>query len=223
MIVTVTPNAAIDRTLRIARLAAGAVHRIEVEHAQAGGKGVNVARILRALGVPVHAIVTVGGEAGAWLARDLRDAGVEVSALEARGESRSCIEILETGGSQRRVTQLHGRGIEADRDLADRLAGCLEDILPRASWVALCGSLPAGLPVDTFARLVELAHQGRTRVALDSSGLALREAWKRNPEIVRVNRDEAAAALDCAPESLASPPYPELGAPKLTVVSDGPR
>ena len=70
MILTFTLDAAIDRTVPISALTPGALHHAESDHAQAGGKGVNVARLLSALGVPVHALVVVGGDSGAFIEWD---------------------------------------------------------------------------------------------------------------------------------------------------------
>lgn len=221
MFVTVTPNAAIDRTRRVASLEAGAAAPALAERAQAGGKGVNVARILRALGEPVLAVVVVGGRAGAWLCDELRASGLEVLAIEAPGESRTCLELVEAETG--RVCQVHGAGVQASEAVAERLLAATRESLAGARWLALCGSLPPGLPSGTAGRLVEAARRAGVRSALDSRGPGLRDAWSRDPDLVRVNREEAAEALGLAPEALPPPPYPALGRPGLGVVSDGPR
>jgi tagatose 6-phosphate kinase len=219
--VTVTPNAAIDRTRHVATLEAGAAAPALAEHAQAGGKGVNVARVLRRLGEPVLAVVLVGGRAGAWLCGELRHSGIEVLAVEAPGESRTCLELVEAGTG--RVRQIHGPGVEACEAVAERLVEATRGALSGARWLALCGSLPPGLPVRTAGRLLEEARRAGVRCAVDTRGPALPEAWARDPDLVRVNREEAAEALGLASEALPPPPYPALGRPELGVVSDGPR
>lgn len=196
MIVTVTANAAVDRTVAVGRLSPGS--RIEAlsEHAQAGGKGVNVARALHRLGVPVTAVVVVGGAAGDWILSDLEHAGIPARALRAPGESRTCLELVETGG---RVTQVHGRGVRGSSALADALIEACDGI--EATWLAVCGSLAPGLPADCVARLVERARRRGARSAVDTSGAALAAAVCAGPDLLRVNRAELADALGIEPSA----------------------
>jgi tagatose 6-phosphate kinase len=219
LIVTVTANAAIDRTLRVESLEPGRKHAVLSDLAQAGGKGVNVARVLHALGVPTVAAVVTGGRTGEWILRNLAGDGIEVVPVEAPGDSRTCLEIVETGRG--RVTQLHGRGVQGSRLLADKLVTRVGELLGEASWIALCGSLAEGLPANTYAQLVRRAHERRVRVALDTSGAALREAWKQAPELVRVNREEATQAVGVPASSFSSAAFPGAGRATLTVISDG--
>ena len=219
MIVTVTANAAIDRTVCVGELAPGALHTAVSDHAQAGGKGVNVARVLQLFGVPVHAVVVVGGEAGDWILNDLERAKIPWSAVRAPGESRTCLELLEA--SSGRATPIHGLGVRADPAVARALVAHTAECARGADWVALCGSLAHGLPEGSAASLVEAARGAGARVAVDTSGQALRSAWGRGPELVRVNRDELAAVLEVARPEVPAPPYPALGSVAMGVVSDG--
>lgn len=204
MLVSITPNAAIDRTLRVAALEPGSFHLVESEHAQAGGKGVNVARLLRAQGRHVHAVVVVGGESGQWILRDLELAGIRTSAVHAPGTSRTCLEIVDRGA---RATQLHGVGVDGGGAVGDHLVACAAEAARGAAWVALCGSLPRGMAPDVAARIVEAARDAGARVAVDTSGAALRAALEARPDLVRVNRaegEQAAALLDLASFSVVS-------------------
>ncbi len=219
VVVTVTANAAIDRTLRVERLVPGRRHRVETDRSQAGGKGVNVARVLQALGHATHAVVVVGGAAGAWILEDLERAALPATGVHARGESRTCLEIVDAKGD---ATQLHGAGVAANAETADALLRATQSRLQGASWLALCGSLAPGLPEDTYARLVACARARNVPVAVDGSGEALRRAWGAHPELVRINRAEAAEALGVAPERLNAPPAHTPGRAGLCVVSDGP-
>ncbi len=218
MILTVTPNAAIDHTVYVENLEAGGLHRNSREHSQAGGKGVNVARILHAMGMPVRACVVVGGNAGRTILRDLETAGIETIPVFAEGESRTCLEIVEASGG--RTTQLHGAGVAATAETARRLLQTLRAQLPEVDLVSVCGSLPPGLPPDCVARAVQGVREARGWIAVDTSGEPLAHAWKQNPDLVRVNREEVTEILG---GRSAHPPYPELGSPNNVVVSDGPR
>jgi tagatose 6-phosphate kinase len=220
VIVTVTANAAIDRTLYVSELVRGSRHPVLVDRAQAGGKGVNVARVLRALGEPCHALVVVGGEAGRWIVRDLERSQVPAGPVWASGESRTCLEILEQGVA--RATRFHGLGVQADGSTLRALMSATERLLEKARWLALCGRPAAGLPEDAYVRLIELAQQRGVRVALDTSTPALRPAWAMGPALLRVNREEAAEALDLEPSRVEAPPANEPGAAQLGIVSDGP-
>ena len=220
-IVTVTANAAIDRTVLVSRLEPGVRVRLEAEHAQAGGKGLNVARVLRRLGVPVRAVVVVGGRSGAWIVEDLERDGIPVLAVEARGESRTCLEIVES--ATRCVTQAHGVGVEGDGELAERVERAIESTLDGAAWLACCGSLPHGMPPDALVRWRARAAARGVRFAADASGKPLRAIWAAGPDVLRVNREEAAEALGVPAAALPPPPYAYAGRPGLGVISDGPR
>jgi 1-phosphofructokinase family hexose kinase len=220
-VVTVTPNAAVDRTLVVASLRPGARHRVLFSHEQAGGKGVNVSRVLRALGCEVATLVVVGGEDGAWIVRDLETAGLRPIAVPAAGRSRTCLEIVDDGTGE--ATQIHGDGVAADPSTGHRLEALLKDALQGADWLALCGSLASGFSDDCYARWIRLAQRRGVRVALDASGAALATGWGASPDLLRINREEAAAALGVASSAVELPPPRAPGAPRWTVVSDGQR
>jgi tagatose 6-phosphate kinase len=217
-IVTVTPNAALDCTLWVDELRIGGRHCATGPHERAGGKGVNVARVLTRLGCAVHAVVLVGGETGARIARDLARSAIPASLVPAPGDSRSCLELLEEGSG--RATQLHGPGVEADATTPGALVAAVEAALPGADWLAVCGSLPRGLDAAVVPELVERARARGVRVGLDASGAALRLGWEAAPDLIRVNREEASAVLD-APFVARNPPRDTPGPAARGVVSDG--
>lgn len=218
-IATVTLNAALDRTLHIGRLEAGRVHAVAKEHVQGGGKGVNVARVLQALGVPTTAIVVVGGTSGREILDDLERAALPTVAIDAKGMSRTCLEIIERGSA--RATQLHGRGVDADETVLERVIDAVKALPDDIDWVAISGSLPPGMPVGAVRRLTLAARERGCRVAVDTRGPALGEAWSAAPEVVRINREELAGMLGADEKNLGGPPFPELGRPGLGIVSHG--
>lgn len=212
LVVTVTPNAALDQTLHLTALEAGTRQRVHRSHVQAGGKGINVSRVLTSLGVPVRSVVLLGGPTGGSIERDLEESRLSPIAVHAPGDSRTCTEIVESLGG--RVTQLHGAGVCGDATVAHRLVEAVEAACTGATWLALCGSLAEGLPVDIYARLIERAQARGVRVALDASGAALVAGWRAAPELVRVNADEAREVNAVRGAS-------QRGATTLSVVSDG--
>jgi tagatose 6-phosphate kinase len=209
-VITVTANAAIDRTLTVPALAGEADQPGASVHEQAGGKGVNVARVLHRLGCPVRAIAVLGGAAGDWCECELAESGIGTRVVPASGETRTCLEWVERGTA--RVRQEHGPGVIGDAALAERLMAAVAEELDGACWLAICGSAPQGLPAETFAALVSLARERGVRSALDTSQPALAPAWAARPDLVRVNRAEARDALGGDPEA---------GAEALAVITDG--
>ncbi len=222
LVVTVTANAALDHTLYVEQLRTGERQRVEFERLQAGGKGVNVSRILAALDWGVRSVVILGGSSGRAIERDLGESGLVPVAIAAPGESRTCLEIIETRTGA--VTQLHGAGVRGSEETTRELLAVVEASLDGADWLALCGSLPAGCPEDTYGRLVDCARRHGVRVALDASGPALVFGWRAGPDLLRINREEAAGAIGRGPTAdLVVPPSNVPGSARLSVVSDGPR
>lgn len=219
MVITVTANAAIDRTAHVGRLGARAEQRSnEPAQEQAGGKGVNVARILRALNVPVCCIVVVGGGTGRWILQDLERSAIPFVAVQSPGESRICTQLVEARGA--RVRQSSEGGVHANEAVAASLLRAVSDRLAHASWIALCGSLADGLPIDIVERLVAVSRQHGVASAIDTSGAALTAAWRAAPDLLRVNRDEAAAANPAFVRNLETDARPPDG-PLIGVISDG--
>lgn len=217
MIVTVTPNAAIDHTAFVAGLKPSVRHLAVAERRQAGGKGVNVARIATALGAPARAVVVVGGATGMEISRDLETAGLRPVIVRSHGESRTCVEIVDEGSGE--TTQVHGGGVCADEDTAHALVEAVRGCLPGASWLALCGSLPRGMPLDIYARLIRLGHRCGVRVAVDASGDPLVHAVREGPWLVRINREEASFLRG----DIARVENCPFGPSRVCIVSDGPR
>ncbi|VVJ15967.1 1-phosphofructokinase (EC [Amycolatopsis camponoti] len=181
MIVTVTPNAALDVTYTVDSLVPDAVHRARDVRRRAGGKGVNVARVLHALGADVRAVVTAGGATGAEFAADLGAAGLPADLVPIDGETRRTTTVLSAVDGS--VTLLNEPGPELS---AAEWALLAERVRRREPEVLVCsGSLPPGAPPDGYARLLA----GRTSV-LDTSGAALLPGLAGRPAVVKPNLEE---------------------------------
>jgi 1-phosphofructokinase family hexose kinase len=189
MIVTVTLNAALDRTLSVPNFRLGRRHRAVDSTTMAGGKGVNVARALKTLGQPVIATGVAGGHTGTRIIEQLTGEAILNDFVRIQGESRTSTAVIDpTSG---KVTEINERGPSVSETEFELFVDKLLYLAKGAGVVVICGSLPAGVPVDAYARLVkELRSIGVTTV-VDSEGEPLRLATRAEPEVVTPNVLEA--------------------------------
>ena len=193
MIVTLTLNPSLDRTLEVALLEPGKVLRATAVHVDPGGKGVNVTRALLANGFDSCAVLPCGGPAGLELVRMLEAESVRVVAVPTENPTRSNITLVDR--SDGTVTKINEPGgALTDREYAAVSAAVLEHV-HTADWVVLCGSLPPGLPEDTYAELARRFSAAGASVAVDTSGPALRASLAAAPDLVKPNREELAEAV----------------------------
>ena len=198
MILTVTLNPSLDRTVEVDELVRGAVLRARAAHLDPAGKGVNVTRALLANGCASRAILPVGGPEGDQLIALLAVERVDAVIVGVAGRTRSNITIAETDGT---VTKLNEPGPTLT---AHDLESVIERVLAEAAdadWVAICGSLPPGVTPDQYASMVRRFRAAGLRVALDSSGPALLAAVAAGPDLVKPNAEELAAAVGHSTDS----------------------
>lgn len=191
MILTVTLNTALDITYRVRALRPHASHRVSEVTERPGGKGLNVARVLAALGHEVTVTGFAGGATGRAVREQLTAASGVVDALvPVAGATRRTIAVVDdhTGDT----TQLNEPGPTITPAEWSAFQEAYEDLLPSASAVALCGSLPPGVPVGAYAGLVRSAKAAEVPVLLDTSGEALRRGVAARPDIIKPNADELA-------------------------------
>lgn len=214
-ILTLTLNPALDLTVRLARLEPGAVNRSETLLTHAAGKGVNVAQVLADLG---HT-VSVGGFLGATnpeafdaliASRQFGDAFVRVP-----GETRSNIKIAELDG---RVTDINAPGPLVSENAQKELLKLIAVIGPEFDAVVVAGSLPRGVSAQWFQSLVAELKSLGLKVALDTSGEALRAGLQAGPWLVKPNTEELADALGHATNAISQ--LHQQGVEHV-VVSDG--
>lgn len=190
MIVTLTPNPSLDRTLDIDLLVRGEVVRARRSSVEAGGKGVNVTRVLVANGHRSRAVLPVGGSEGDHLQALVAAIGLEVVAVPVTGEVRTNISLVEPDGA---VTKINAPGPTLRPDEVDTLEKATLAALDGADWLAGCGSLPPGAPEDLYGRLVASGHTAGVRVAVDTSGAPLAAAVAAAPDVIKPNVEELAA------------------------------
>jgi 1-phosphofructokinase len=192
MIVTVTLNPSLDRAVEVGALTRGEVIRATAAHLDPGGKGVNVSRALLANGVPSVAVLPCGGDEGSQLIRLLKAESVEVLAVPIAGRTRSNITLAEPDGT---VTKVNEPGPTMFRAEFDEVTARVLTRAGSADWVVLCGSVPPGLPADAYAQLCRRLRAAGIRVAVDTSGPALREAAQAGATLLKPNRDELAEVV----------------------------
>ncbi|MFE0375174.1 1-phosphofructokinase family hexose kinase [Streptomyces inhibens] len=191
MILTVTLNAALDITYRVPRLRPHSTNRITEVSERPGGKGLNVARVLAALGHRTVATGFAGGGTGDALRALLAETDVTDALVPVGGGSRRTVAVVdETTGD---TTQLNETGPTVSPAEWDTFLGTYRELLGEARAVALCGSLPPGVPVDVYARLTRAARTASVPVLLDTSGEPLRRGLAARPDLAKPNADELAA------------------------------
>jgi tagatose 6-phosphate kinase len=194
MILIVNLNLAVDHLVEVDELRAGGVQRSRSERRQAGGKGVNVARVLKTLGEPSLLLGFVGGGAGELIEAGLRAEEIASLLTRVREESRTCLIINDRSRREQTVINASGAAI-GDEEFRHFEADYTRS-LQRADFVIITGSLPPNLHAHTYARLIEAARAaGGKRVLLDCAGESLRLALAARPSLVKINGAEAAELL----------------------------
>ncbi|MCW8375639.1 1-phosphofructokinase family hexose kinase [Streptomyces justiciae] len=191
MILTVTLNTALDITYRVQTLKPHASHRVSEVTERPGGKGLNVARVLAALGHEVTVTGFTGGATGRVIQDRLTTTpGVTDALLPVSGATRRTIAVVDeqTGDT----TQLNEPGPAVTPPEWSAFQEAYEDLLASADAVALCGSLPPGVPVGAYAGLVRTARAAGVPVLLDTSGEPLRRGVAARPDLIKPNADELA-------------------------------
>ncbi|WP_367140266.1 MULTISPECIES: 1-phosphofructokinase family hexose kinase [Streptomyces] len=197
MILTVTLNAALDLTYRVPRLKPHASHHVATAAERAGGKGVNVARVLAALGHTTVVTGFAGGTTGETLRRLLAEAApgaggrITDRLVPIIGTTRRTVAVVDASTGD--TTQLNEAGPDVTAEEWGAFTDTYARLLREARAVALCGSLPPGVPVGAYAHLVRQAHAAGVPVLLDTSGEPLRRGIAARPDLVTPNTTELAA------------------------------
>ncbi|TQS30724.1 1-phosphofructokinase family hexose kinase [Microbispora sp. KK1-11] len=191
MILTVTLNAALDVTYGVDDVDWDGVNRVRGVHRRAGGKGVNVARVLTALGHEVLAAGLAGGPTGDAVLADLAAAGVPTAFTPIAGETRTTLAVR----AARRTTLFNEPGPVVTPEELSRFLDAYERALGGAAAVVISGSLPRGLPADLYATLAAVAARHDVPAVVDADGAPLRHAPAGRPAVLKPNAEELARAV----------------------------
>lgn len=199
MIITLTLNPSLDRTMEIPALDRGEVIRATSSGLEAGGKGVNVSRALLANGIATLAVVALGGAVGDDLAALLKAIGLDLSVVQVAEETRSNVTLTEPDGTTTKINEAGAALTISELTLVEET---LLELARPGDWVVLSGSLPTAVPVGTYASLVRRLTTLDVKVAVDTSGQALTEAVAAGPTLVKPNREELGQAVGRPIDSL---------------------
>jgi 1-phosphofructokinase family hexose kinase len=189
MIITVTLNAAIDKSLSVPNFRLGRRHRTVEQRTMAGGKGVNVARTLKALGQPVIATGFAGGVTGTHIVEQLTDEAVLNDFVRIREESRTNTSVLDpTTGEQ---TEINERGPSVSESEVELFADKLLYLARGAAIVVFAGSLPRGVEPEIYASLIRDLARMEVATVIDTDGEPLHHAVRAEPDVVSPNVLEA--------------------------------
>lgn len=191
MILTVTLNPSVDRRYNVEDFEKGGVFRSKETQYTPGGKGINVSKVLSLLGEKPLATGFLGGRAGEYIGESLNALNIENDFVNIDGETRSCIAII-SGNSQTEVLEA---GPSINEDELESFFNNYRKQVKKCKFISISGSLPKGLPLDTYKKLIEIAKEEGRDVLLDSSGQALKLAIEASPFLIKPNEDEIQSLL----------------------------
>ena len=189
MIITVTTNPSIDRTIAVKDLVLGGVNRGELSAIDPGGKGVNVSRALAAFGAKTHAVLICGDLGSQWFSKKLNTLHIPHHVIKADGITRSNITLQE---ADQTVTKINEPGFELSTDVLHELYETLDGLDLKGSWVVLAGRLNPGADVNTYRDLAQFVRDRGASVAIDGSGAEFKAALQVNPDLIKPNQFELA-------------------------------
>lgn len=196
MILTVTPNPALDLTWHVDRLTLGETHRADAGAVRAGGKGINVARVAHAQGASVLAVSTAGGRSGVEFAAELGASGVPNRLVPVAGATRQSVAIVDEALGD--STVVNERGLNPTDPEWAAMLGEVVDALPGAQVLVISGSLPPGAPATLLPLLIGTARDAGVPVIVDTSGPALLHAADAGASVLKPNAAELVEATGIA-------------------------
>lgn len=188
MITTVTLNAAIDQVYEMNSFEMGQTNRVMQKFQQGGGKGINVARVIKALDGDVLIGGFVGGLNGEKIKASLEEQSLPTSFIQIEGESRICLTV--TNYQTKEMTELLEGGPTIQQHEWNEMLRWTEVQAEGSEYFVLSGSLPKGVPSNAYATIIRLLKEKGVRVALDTSGEALKEGIEAIPFAIKPNEDE---------------------------------
>lgn len=187
-VVTVTLNPAIDKTIEISGFKIGKLNKVESVRSDIGGKGINVSKVLYALGTDSTAVGFVAGATGKSICQGLDAMGIRHDMVEVSGDTRTNLKIFDR--SLKEITEVNEPGPQvSEQDLMD-LAYKIDRMASREHLFVFSGSMPKGLDTDAYVGLIGIAKEKGARVFLDADGMAFKSGVEAIPHMIKPNREE---------------------------------
>ena len=193
MVYTITLNPALDRTLWVQKIQPDESNRIEKEQRYAGGKGIDVSRVMKTLGVSNKAFGFVGGFAGEELEGRLLNEGVSCDFIRISGETRTNIIVNDMSTGMQTIFNASGPEIKPYELMKMILK---VEKLEKPDIVTISGSLPPGVHSEIYRKIIEIAKNKEARVILDTDGDALKVGIQGLPDIIKPNVHELSRLVD---------------------------
>ncbi|MFH0796238.1 MAG: 1-phosphofructokinase [Candidatus Omnitrophota bacterium] len=185
-IYTLTANPCLDIFLEVPRLVSEDINRVTAVRKDAGGKGINVIRVLKILGIKGLALGIIGGESGSWIENRLKKEEIRSHFFPIPGEIRTIYNIKQTGTNQ--TFRLNEPGPRITSKTLLRFQRFLLSFpYPKGSFFAICGTAPPGIPVDFYGHLIDRLKKRGIKTVLDCDDPFLSKGIDANPEIIKPN------------------------------------
>ncbi|SHJ61869.1 1-phosphofructokinase [Geosporobacter subterraneus DSM 17957] len=194
MIATVTLNAAIDKTIEIDSFTPGSVNRVLQSHMEPGGKGINVSKVVKALGGSTITLGFVGGDSGKWIDERLKALEIETDFVQLNQETRTNIKIIDTAKQQ--ITDINDQGKEVKEIWVEKLYDKVRFWAETSNVMVFSGSLPPNISSDIYEKLIGIAKAKGCKTILDADGQALLDGAKASPYMVKPNIHELENTFD---------------------------
>lgn len=190
MIITVTMNPAIDKTVDIDCMERGGLNRIQHVELDAGGKGINVSKTIKSLGGNSLATGFLGGKAGETIEGVLKEWEIQTEFVYVDGETRTNLKVVEKQGD---VTELNEPGPVVTEAQVEELLAKLESYANEETLFVLAGSIPKGVNKNIYGVITERVHAKGAKVLMDADGELFVQALKAHPDMIKPNRVELEA------------------------------
>ena len=198
MIITVTLNPALDKTLVLAEFHPGMVNRVKSIRRDAGGKGLLVSKTIEALGGESIAISIVGGATGQFIRGQLDEMGIQNDLVEVNTGTRTNLKIIDN--TKKTYTEINEPGAPVHEMVVEEAVYALESHMRKGDAVVLAGSLPEGCKPGIYADIIEVCKAAGARVYLDCDGEAFKLGVAAKPHLIKPNKYELAELCGCDPE-----------------------
>lgn len=193
MIATITLNPAIDKSIFIQNFTIGKTNRAHVDRIDPGGKGINVAKVLKQLGCQVITSGFLAGNNGRYISSFLTEQGIMNDFIVIPGETRQNLKIIDP--IKKTITEINEPGAEVDECYLKQLMDKVKELASQCQVIVFSGSLPPGLPDYAYKELILLAKERGTQTILDTGGIALWQGLAACPTLIKPNKYEVEEVL----------------------------